>query len=355
MTARTDVAIVGATGVTGGIAFDEAERLGLAPIALGRNAAKLQAFLTQRGLAADRFRVVDIHDPASLDRAFSDVRIVISTVAPFRENGIEIASAAARAGIAYTDPSGESGFLQSILKLDATANQSGATLCPGNGIAAFLGDIAIHSIVVPSRDRSGGVLYDIQGYRPTGGSIKSYLTSILPVGSPRIRNGQVELRPFADYAGTVAGIAGFNTVVPDALVVSRYWQPTQFDSLGKAGKEPRIVARILSGALTDTFLSRLLMKLPFDNWLVFDPNKDAKSSVTVHAEVIAQDGTSHRRVIMGRAIYQLTGRILAATAKAMFDHDHLPRGVRAASEVFSSFENALALTGAQEITNDGQT
>src|SRR3546814_11402207 len=54
------VAIVGATGVTGGYALDAAQRLGLMPFAVGRVASRLETFLAGRGLGRDRLRAIVI-------------------------------------------------------------------------------------------------------------------------------------------------------------------------------------------------------------------------------------------------------------------------------------------------------
>src|SRR3546814_12169642 len=80
-------------------------------------------------------------------------------------------------------PSGEAVFVRKIIdELDEIALRSGATLCPGNGASAFLGDVAIHSIVDVAQDRVGAVMYDIRGYTPSWGSLTSYMSSILPGG-----------------------------------------------------------------------------------------------------------------------------------------------------------------------------
>jgi hypothetical protein len=344
------VAIVGATGVTGGYAFDAAEAFGLNPIAFGRDRTRLTAFLQARGLSPDRLRVVDVRDETGLRAAFADVATVISTVAPFKQNGFVIAKAAAELGLGYTDPSGEGGFIAEVIdKLDGTASRTGATLCPGNGTSAFLGDIAIHSILDETQDRVGAVLYDIQNYTPSWGSLQSYLTSILPSGGARIRAGEFEIRPFADYAGRVCRVNGYLSIVPDPLIVSRYWRPQKFDAMAKQGRLPRSLVRLVAASLNDTWLSKALLTLPFDRWLAYDPAGDAKSSVTVYAEVGPGNGTLRRRVVRGTGIYPLTGRILAATAKVMIEQGSRPAGVRAASEMFASFDQALALTGAEAL------
>src|SRR3546814_2638256 len=87
------VAIVGATGVTGGYALDAAQRLGLMPFAVGRDASRLETFLAGRGLGRDRLRTIDISESQSVKEALDGIEIVISTVAPFCQNGFSIARA----------------------------------------------------------------------------------------------------------------------------------------------------------------------------------------------------------------------------------------------------------------------
>jgi Saccharopine dehydrogenase NADP binding domain len=354
MTAGGSIAIVGATGVTGAFAFDEASRIGLAPLALGRDAEKLRAFVAKRGLPEDRFKVVDISSVQDLRRALAGTEAVISTIMPFSVNGLQIARAAAEMGLGYTDPSGETGFVREVIdSFDLVAQKTGASLCPGNGAAAFLGDIALRWILEPTKHSVGGVLYDIREYQPSFGSFKSYIAVILPGGGARIRKGQIETRPFAFCAGSVQGIAGYHSVVPDALVVSRYWNAKEFDALGKSGSLPRPLVRGLASCVSNTMLSKLLLMLPFDRWLAYDPAADAKSSITAHVQCGVGDGTFRRRTVRGRGIYPLTGRILAATANAMVNRGMRPTGVRAASEMFTSFEEALTQTGLDQVENVG--
>jgi hypothetical protein len=57
-----------------------------------------------------------------------------------------------------------------------------------------------------------------------------------------------------------------------------------FDVLANAGPLPGPLLRALKAAVTGTALAKFLMKLPFDRWLAYDPARDARSCVTVHAE-----------------------------------------------------------------------
>jgi hypothetical protein len=344
------LAIAGATGVTGTFAFDEAERRGLAPLAIGRSAAKLEAFVRGRGLGRERLRVADVHDPAALRDALRGVSVVISTVAPFSENGFPVASAAAELGLGYTDSTGEGPFMQRIIdELDGVALRTGATLCTGNGAAAFVGDTAMRWLTDRRADSTGALLYDIRDYKPSFGTTESYLKYIMPGGGALVRDGRVSFAPLASFGGHVAGLSGFHSVVPDPLVISRYWPARRIDGLFRAPGYLRPLVSAATSLLLWSPMRNLLLKLPLKRWMSYDPAADLRSTVTVIAEFRDASGGVRRRQLRGRAIYPLTGKVLVSTAQAMLQAPRRPPGVRAASEMFTSLEQALSLSGLVEV------
>ncbi len=350
MSTAGPVAIVGATGVTGGFAFDEAEKRGLAPLAVGRNPAKLERFLEARGLGSDRLRIADVGDAQALRRALEGCSVVISTVAPFSDNGFPVARAAAELGMGYTDSTGEGPFMQRLIdELDPLALTSGATLCTGNGAAAFVGDTAMRWITDRRADSSGALLYEIRDYRPSYGTTQSYIKHIMPGGGALVRDGHVRFAPFASFSGRVAGLSGIHSVVPDPLVISRYWPARRIDGLFRAPAYLRPVVAAATTLMLWNPVRDLLLRLPLERWMAYDPAADLRSTVTVIAECRSADGAVRRRRLRGRAIYPLTGQVLAATAQAMLHCARRPAGVRAASEMFASFEHALELSGLEEI------
>jgi hypothetical protein len=343
------IAIVGATGVTGGFAFDEAERRGLKPLAIGRNAGKLEAFLKGRDLGRERMRVADVHDAGALQDALQGVSVVISTVAPFSDNGFPVARAAAELGIGYTDSTGEGPFMRRVIdELDSLAQKSGATLCTGNGAAAFIGDVAMRWLTDRRADSTGALLYDIRDYKPSFGTTESYLKYIMPGGGALVREGRVYFEPFASFGGRVAGLSGFNSVVPDPLVISRYWPAQRIDAFFRAPSYLRPLVSVVTSLLLWGPIRNLVLKLPLRQWMTYDPTADLRSTVTVIAEFRDAAGAVRRRQLRGHAIYPLTGKVLVSTAQAMIQTTR-PAGVRAASEMFSSLEQALGLSGVEEI------
>jgi hypothetical protein len=344
------VAVVGATGVTGTFTFDELLRRGLAPIAIGRNRDKLAQFLKARKLPPERMRVADVHDAGALREALAGIDAVISTVAPFSENGFAVAEAATELGIAYTDCTGEAGFMMRLVhELDARALETGATLCSGNGVAGFLGDIGIQWLTDRDPASSGAVIYEMQDYRPTWGTTRSYLENILPEGGPVIRDGQVHLEPLGAFSMTVAGHHAIHGILPDAIVVSRYWPAHRFDGVFPFSAWGGNLVRAASSAMARRSVRELVMRLPLERLTAYRPARDRMSSVTVTAEVRLASGELRRRSLSGNAIYPLTGAILAATVQAMFRREKRPAGVRAASEMFASFEEAVYLSGVREV------
>jgi hypothetical protein len=133
------------------------------------------------------------------------------------------------------------------------------------------------------------------------------------------------------------------------LVISRYWPARRLDGLFRA---PRFLRPIVAAATSLMLWKPLrngLLKLPLQRWLTYDPAADLRSTVTVIAEFRDAAGTLRRRQLRGHAIYPLTGTVLVATAEAMLHCSHRPAGVRAASEMFASLEQALDLSGIEEV------
>jgi hypothetical protein len=297
-------------------------------------------------------RIADVHDASTLKRALDGVECVISTVAPFTLHGFPVARAAADLGIGYVDSTGEGSFTKRLAdELDAPARSTGATLCPGTGASAFLGDIAIQTLLKRHPGaRSGGVLYDIRNYTASFGTLLSYLTSILPAGGPALRAGTLIFLPFGAYAGAVAGIQGFHGLLMDPAVIARYWRPPRFDALFKGSPAARPLARAVMGLVATAPVRWLLLKLPLERMAAFNSLADAKASVTVHAEVVDDADHSHQISLRGESIYDLTARVLVSSAQAMLSLPDRPRGVRAASELFQSLDQAIELTGVRQLS-----
>lgn len=140
------VAVFGAAGHTGRFVVAELLRRGLAPIAVGRDSAKL-ADLKIADREIER-RVASVEDPASLDRAFAGAVAVINCAGPFLETAETVAAAAIRAGIPYLDVTAEQASASALFeRLDADARRAGVIVIPAMGFYGGLADLLVTAAI----------------------------------------------------------------------------------------------------------------------------------------------------------------------------------------------------------------
>jgi short subunit dehydrogenase-like uncharacterized protein len=148
-----DVAVFGATGFTGrlvaGYLAEHAPggvRIGLA----GRSEKRLADARAQLPPAASAWPllVADSADPASLAALAQAARVIVSTVGPYRRQGLALVEACAAAGTDYADLTGEVLFIRdSIDRCHQTAAGTGARIvhcCGFDSIPSDLGVLLLH-------------------------------------------------------------------------------------------------------------------------------------------------------------------------------------------------------------------
>jgi hypothetical protein len=132
------IAVVGALGHTGRFVLAELLSRGHAPLAIGRDRAKLAAL---DGLGLET-RVASLDDPASLDRALAGARAVIHCAGPFQDTADALVRAALRAQIHYLDVTAEQTSARSTLEsFDAAARAREVVILPAAGFFGGLGDL----------------------------------------------------------------------------------------------------------------------------------------------------------------------------------------------------------------------
>ncbi|RYJ02140.1 MAG: saccharopine dehydrogenase, partial [Actinomycetales bacterium] len=172
--ASVDITLFGATGFTGALT---AEYLGthLAPggtwAVAGRNLEKLKAVADQvvaAGGVAPELVVADVSDPSSMADMARDTRVLISTVGPYVAHGEPAVKAAAEAGIAYVDLTGEPEFVDRMwLKYHETAQATGAKLIHACGFDSIPYDLGVLFTVEQLPE---GVPLQVKGYIRAGGT-----------------------------------------------------------------------------------------------------------------------------------------------------------------------------------------
>ena len=169
-----DITLFGATGFTGGLTADYlATHLpaGGTWAVAGRNASKLRAVAERvAGLGGVEPEIVeaDVSDPASMAAMAENTRVLISTVGPYVQHGDPAVKAAAEAGIAYVDLTGEPEFVdRTWLRHHATAERTGATLVHACGFDSIPYDLGVLFTVEQLPE---GVPLDVKGYIRAGGT-----------------------------------------------------------------------------------------------------------------------------------------------------------------------------------------
>jgi hypothetical protein len=135
------VAVFGATGHTGRFVVSELLRRGIAPIAIGRNAAKLAELGRDRGI---ELREASTDDANSLDRAFEGAAAVINCAGPFLGTAQPVASGALRSGIHYLDVTAEQASARATFEtFDGPARDAGVVVMPAMGFFGGFADLLV--------------------------------------------------------------------------------------------------------------------------------------------------------------------------------------------------------------------
>ena len=122
--------LYGATGFTGKLILNRALSVGLRPVLAGRDAARLRALAEPLGLP---WRSAAVTSPDQLDRAFTDVRVVLNAAGPFADTAVRIAEAAGRRGAHYLDVSGEVDVIEDLATRHAIWRRQGVMVMPAVG------------------------------------------------------------------------------------------------------------------------------------------------------------------------------------------------------------------------------
>ena len=158
--------VFGATGFVGRLVAEylarhapSETRIGLA----GRSAAKLAAVQEHLGPEAAQWPalVADLNDARSLAEMADAARVVVTTVGPYRHQGIDLVEACVKAGTHYADLAGEVLFVrESIDRFHDVAARKGVRIvhsCGFDSIPSDLGTLLLHQAA--TADSAG----DLQG------------------------------------------------------------------------------------------------------------------------------------------------------------------------------------------------
>lgn len=130
-------ALVGPTGVTGGMILERALALGNRPHLIGRDPAKLAALAEPAGLT---WSAVDLGDKAALCAALEGQKLVLNAAGPFAITAPPVIAAALASGVDYLDLNGELLALEALFDRDTDAKAAGIALIGGVGFGIAASD-----------------------------------------------------------------------------------------------------------------------------------------------------------------------------------------------------------------------
>ena len=122
--------LYGANGYTGRLIARYAADYGLKPLLAGRNREALETLANSLNLP---WRVVDLEDPAGLDRVLSEVDVVLHAAGPFRRTAAPMIEACIRTRTHYLDITGEIAVFERAKSMHQKAAEAGIMIMSGVG------------------------------------------------------------------------------------------------------------------------------------------------------------------------------------------------------------------------------
>ena len=328
------IAVVGATGYTGRLVVAELVGRGVEVVALGRNAAKLEALppVVVR-------QVADATDREALVEALDGCRAVVNCIGSFAEHGEQVVSAAIAAGISYVDTSAEFPFLRRVYEThDAPARQAGVALVPGMAFysapADFASALAAQALGRPPD--SVEVFYRLTGARPSRGTVR---TNLRRIGEPCFAwEGGVPVRHRIGDDPRLVAFGKPHGPAPvarwpggEVLTVPRH---TGAPSVAVFLGMPKVAAAVLRNPRSARALQRTGRLLVRDRPGGPSDHARARARFVIAAEARASDGAVARCLVEGHDLYGVTAAVSAEAAQRLGSANDPPSGALAPAEAF---------------------
>jgi len=323
------LAVLGATGYTGGLVLEEARRLGLPLRLLGRRRDALEA----RAVAGDEIRVADARDERSLREALDGSFAVASTAGPFAEVGHAPVAAAIDRSAHYIDTSGEQGFSRRVYdEYGGRAEAAGVVALTAFGFDFVPGDLAAR-LAADGLDPLDEVLvaYSVSGVAVSAGTRRS-MARVMASRHVTWEGGRLIESRFGASTRTVRFPFGEASVVEwgatEPLTVPRHTRSQRVRSYVRA---PRFTARTAR-------VARLAAPLVRASGMVGtgpSPERRARARFVVVAEAHGPNG-SRRVALAGRDFYGLTALLVARAGEALRNGEARGVGALAPAEAFDA-------------------
>ena len=321
------LALLGATGYTGGLVLERMRELGLPVRLVGRRRDALERIAGD----GEELRVADARHEAELLDAFDGVFAVISTAGPFGPNGTRVVAAAIAVGAHYLDIAVEQTFARVVYEgFGESAEERDVALLPSFGVGYAVGDfaarLAAESMAEPLDEIV--VAYTSKGVRTSPGTRRT-AADVMRQEQVAWRDGLVPSR-FGKTTRRVRFPGGVRSVVEfagaESLTVPRH---TRVHNVRSYVAAPRIAA--LGGPIAPLFApaARLAARIGGAP----SAEKRQRWRWTVVAE--ARSGAAGRRATLsGADVYGLTALLAARGAEALRNGEARGVGALAPAEAF---------------------
>jgi short subunit dehydrogenase-like uncharacterized protein len=327
MPSAQPLAVLGATGYTGGLVVERARELGLPLRLVGRRRDALEAM----AMAAEEIWVADARDERALREAFDGAFAVASLAGPFLETGDLPLAAAIDRGAHYLDTSGEQAFARLVYqRYPRRAEAAEVVVLTSFGFDYVPGDFAARLAA--------------DGLEPLDEVIAAYsVSSMASSAGTRTTIGHVMQQPQVAWEGgrliesrfgastrTVTFPFGERTVVEwsgtEPLTVPRHTLTQRARSYVRAPKAAAMSAPIVRLAAPLVRLSGRVGRGP-------SVSRREGTGFAVVGEARGPRG-GRRVTLTGRDPYGLTALLIAHAASALRDGEVRSPGTLAPAEAF---------------------
>jgi short subunit dehydrogenase-like uncharacterized protein len=321
------LAVLGATGYTGGLVVEHARELGLPLRLVGRNRAALDT-LARPG---EEVRVADATREQELIDAFDGACAVVSTAGPFLALGTKPVGAAIAVGSHYLDSSGEQEFARVVYDgFGDSAEERGVVLLTSFGIDYVPGDFASRLAAERFDDEVDEIVvaYSVTSMRTSSGTRRT-VGHVMAQSLVAYEGGLVPSR-FGKTTRRVRFPFGERTVVEwsgtEPLTVPRH---TRVRSVRSYVRFPRLAAY---GGLVGPLVAPLIRASGRFGGNP-SPEQRARNRWTVVAEARAGPRLV-RATLQGIDGYGLTAALLVRGAEALRNGEARAVGACAPAEAF---------------------
>ena len=323
------IAVFGATGHTGRFAVSELLRCGIAPIAVGRDAAKLaECGFADRGIEV---REASIDDAGSLDRAFVGAAAVVSCAGPFLDTAHAVASAALRTSIHYVDVTAEQVSARATFEaFDEPARTAGVVVIPAMGFYGGFADLLVTTAMGDwdaADEIKIGIALDswhpTQGTRITGE--RNTAQRMVVAGGLLVPLPQPAAETDWDFPEPFARQAVIELPFSETIVIARHLRTSGLHTY------------LTQNALRDVRDPTTPPPKPVD--------ETGRSTQRFLVEAVVQRGDGTRRIsAQGRDIYAFTAPLVCEAVQRIIDAKVRDTGAQAPGAIFDArdFLSALA-------------